>query len=387
MRSPSPPSLRADPEPLLRLLLSGANARAVRRLLDASGDPGAAIAAGRGTWSAQGLDDAACAAIVRPDARALARCLRWLEAGGHALIGWHDPAYPPLLREIGAPPAALFVAGDPALLWHPAIAVVGSRAATAGGRANAAAFSAALADAGLCVTSGLAAGIDACAHAAVLDVGGPTVAVLGTGPDVVYPRGNRRLMEAIADAGAVVTEHPPGTPALRSHFPGRNRIIAGLALATLVVEAAQRSGALITARLAADAGREVFAIPGSIHNPMARGCHRLIRDGAALVESPEEILSSLAEQVATLAGSQRQRLWNGAGTRQPLEALLALPDYNILWNAIGHDPTCMDELVARTGLTAARASSMLLELELEGHVVAEHGRYSRSAVRVSTARG
>jgi len=387
MHAASRPNLPADPEPLLRLLLSGASASAVRRLLDAAGDPASALAAGRLQWAAQGLEHAACAAIAQPDPRMLERCLRWLEADGHGLVGWHDPAYPPLLREIGAPPAALFVAGDPALLWHPAVAVVGSRAATAGGRANAAAFSAALAGAGLCVASGLAAGIDACAHAAALEIGGPTVAVLGTGPDIVYPRGNRRLMEAIADAGAVVSEHPPGTPALRSHFPGRNRIIAGLALATLVVEAAQRSGALITARLAADAGREVFAIPGSIHNPMARGCHRLIRDGAALVDGPEEILSSLAGQVAMLAGSQRQRLQDGGGTRQPLEAMLALPDYNILWNAIGHDPTCMDELVLRSGLTAARASSMLLALELEGHVVAEHGRYSRRVVRASAARG
>lgn len=388
MRIAIPSRLPADPEPLLRLLLSGVRASALRRLLDAHGEAAAVLAAGPPQWARQGLDDAACAAIVRhPDASALARCRRWLEADSHALIGWNDPAYPPQLREIGSPPAALFVAGDAALLWYPAVAVVGSRAASAGGRANAATFAAALADAGLCVTSGLAAGIDACAHTAALETGGATVAVLGTGPDIVYPRGNRRLMEAIADAGAIVSEHPPGTPALRPHFPGRNRVIAGLSLATLVVEAAQRSGALITARLAADIGREVFAIPGSIHNPMARGCHRLIRDGAALVESPEEILASLADQVATLAGSQRQRLQDAVGTGQSLDTLLALPDYNILWKAMGHDPICMDELVLRTGLTAAQASSMLLTLELEGHVVAEHGRYSRKTVREGAVRG
>ena len=241
-----------------------------------------------------------------------------------------------------------------------------------------------LAEAGLSVVSGLAAGIDTSAHAATLAAGGITVAVLGTGPDIAYPRGNRRLMDDIAAEGAVVSEHPPGTPPLRPHFPGRNRILAGLSLATLVVEAAPRSGALITARLAAEAGREVFAIPGSIHNPMARGCHRLIRDGAMLVESPQEILESLAPQVATLAGNLRKTLSDGTENPPETTALLAQENYKILWNALGHDPTCTDELVARTGLTPARVSSMLLTLELEGRVVAEYGRYSR---RVDRTRG
>ncbi len=372
---------RPDHEPLLRLLHCGAGAGALRRLLGACPDPGAALAAGAGRWRAHGLDAAACAALRDPDRAALARSQRWLDGDGHDLIGWGDPAYPPQLREIPSPPAALFVAGDPALLWRPAVAVVGSRAASAGGRANASTFAEALARAGLCVVSGLAAGIDASAHAATLAAAGATVAVLGTGPDIAYPRCNRRLMEAIAAAGAVVSEHPPGTPPLRSHFPGRNRILAGLSLATLVVEAALRSGALITARLAAEAGREVFAIPGSIHNPMARGCHRLLREGAALVEHPDEILASLAAQVASLAGTQRERLQGMAADAASATQEVSDPRYNILWNAIGHDPTCMDELVIRTGLTAAQASSMLLTLELEGRVVVEHGRYSRSTVR------
>lgn len=380
------PAIPAESEPLLRLLLSGAPAASLRRLLDAHGDAVAVLAAGSAQWAAQGLDAVTCAAIARPDRRTLAASLRWLEADSHALIGWSDPAYPPQLREIASPPAALFVVGDASLLWRPAIAVVGSRAATAGGRANAARFATVLAEAGLAVTSGLAAGVDACAHGAALEVGGITTAVLGTGPDVAYPRSNRALMAAVAEAGVLVSEHAPGTPALRTHFPSRNRIIAGLSLATLVVEAAQRSGALITARLAADAGREVFAIPGSIHNPLARGCHRLIRDGAALVETPEEILDSLAAQVAMLAGSQSRRLQAGADAGPALDGLLSHPDYNILWQAIGHDPICMDELVLRTGLTAARASSMLLALELEGHVVAEHGRYSRRVARARSAR-
>ena len=273
----------------------------------------------------------------------------------------------------------LFVAGDPGLLWRPSVAVVGSRAATAGGCANAALFARALARAGLCVTSGLAAGIDAAAHAAALDVAGPTVAVLGTGPDIAYPVRHRPLLDRLAMAGAVISEHAPGTGPLRQHFPSRNRILAGLSLGTLVVEAAEKSGALITARLAADMGREVFAIPGSIHNPMARGCHRLLREGAQLVESPVEVLDALAPLVVDLARALRGQLEPLPGDSPgpaptPSEAD---SDYNRLWQAIGHDPTGMDELVMRTGLTAAALSSMLLALELDGRIASEHGRYAR----------
>ncbi len=367
----------SDHESLLRLLLSGAGTGTLRRLLETYADPAVAVASGSAGWRAHGMDDSARAAMHRPDREALARSLRWLNGDAHRLIGWGDPDYPPLLRETPSPPVALFVAGDPALLWRPSVAVVGSRAATAGGRGHAAAFATTLANAGLCVVSGLAAGIDASAHAATLACGGATVAVLGTGPDIVYPRRNLQLMVDIAGVGAVVSEHLPGTPALPSHFPGRNRIVAGLGLATLVVEAAHRSGALITARLAAEFGREVFAIPGSILNPMARGCHRLIRDGATLVESPEEILAALAPQVATLAGNLRGALQPEGTDAAVCDVLIEDPDYKILWEAIGHDPICMDELVVRTGLTAARASSMLLALELDRRVVAEHGRYSR----------
>lgn len=376
-----------DPEPLLRLLLAPVRAGALRTLLDAAGSADNALAAGPGLWRQHGVDAQACAAIRTPDAATLERCLRWLQTSGHALLGWDDSGYPPLLREIQAPPAALFVAGDPALLWRPAVAIVGSRAATAGGRANAAQFARRLAGAGLCVVSGLAAGIDASAHAATLEAGGATVAVLGTGPDIAYPRANRRLMASIADAGAVVSEHPPGTPPLRPHFPGRNRILAGLSLATVVIEAAVRSGALITARLAADAGREVFALPGSIHNPMARGCHRLIRDGAALTESPLDVLDALAPQLGPLAGSLSRALTEVAADQTPDAAEGDAASYKILWDALGHDPTGMDELVRRTGLTAARASSMLLTLELEGRVAVEHGRYCRTAVRARERSG
>lgn len=297
------------------------------------------------------------------------------------LLPRHHPDYPALLRRAPGPPAALHVAGDPLLLWHPAVAIVGSRSPSAAGIEHAYAFARALAQAGFCIVSGMAAGIDAAAHRGALSVHGRTIAVLGCGVDVVYPPTHRELHAQIREQGAVVSEFPDGTPARRAHFPQRNRIVASLSLGTLVIEAALRSGALITARLAADAGREVFALPGSIHNPMARGCHRLLREGAALVEHPDEILASLAAQVASLAGTQRERLQGMAADAASATQEVSDPRYNILWNAIGHDPTCMDELVIRTGLTAAQASSMLLTLELEGRVVVEHGRYSRSTVR------
>ncbi|HLM53709.1 MAG TPA: DNA-processing protein DprA, partial [Pseudoxanthomonas sp.] len=235
---------------------------------------------------------------------------------------------------------------------------------------------------GVAVISGMAAGIDAAAHEAALAHDGVTVAVLGTGPDIAYPRSNTILRDRIAERGAVVSEHPPGTGARPGHFPSRNRILAGLALGTLVVEAAERSGALITARLAAESGREVFAVPGSIHNPMARGCHRLIRDGACLVDSAAEVLAALSPVARELAHALRGRLGDAAPVPH-VQATAAhaplAPDYQPLWLALGHDPTGMDLLVERTGLTAAELSSMLLVMELDGRVAVEHGRYSRKS--------
>lgn len=370
-------------EALLRLLAAGGATEPRRRLLEAQGSAAAALDAGAGTWRACGLDQAQMHALGRDPVDP--RWLDWLAAPGHHLIGWQDPDYPALLRTAPAPPLALFVAGDPAALWHPAVAVVGSRSPTAGGRENAAAFAGAFAASGLAVTSGLARGIDAAAHEAALEAGGLTVAVLGSGIDEIFPRANRRLAARIAGAGAVVSEYPPGTPARPGQFPARNRIVAGLSLGTLVVEAAMRSGALITARLAADAGREVFAVPGSIHNPRARGCHRLIRSGVALVESPAEVAAALAPLAARLGEALRSRLAaptqgqaaspEGPAAPEPP----ADPDYKKLWEALGHDPTDMDSLAERTGLTAPVLSSMLPLMELEGRIVAEHGRYSRKS--------
>ena len=371
-----------EQQALLRLLASAAPAGALRRLLDTHGSAAAALAAGARDWASHGLDADACNAIRTPDAEAMARGEAWLDGPDRQLIGWRSADYPPLLRRISGPPAMLFVAGDAGLLWRPSVAVVGSRAATAGGRANAAAFATALAGAGLCVASGLAAGIDAAAHIATLEANGATLAVLGTGPDVAYPLRHRPLLERMAVKGAVVSEHMPGTQPFPHHFPSRNRILAGLSLGTVVIEAAERSGALITARLAADVGREVFALPGSIHNPMARGCHRLIREGATLVETPDEVLAVLGPLAADLARALRGELGTPIHVTDttPDPAVLSDPDYNRLWQALGHDPTGMDELVERSGLTTAALSSMLLALELEGRVAAEHGRYCRIGV-------
>ena len=374
-------------EALLALLLPGGAVAPRRALLDAHGGPAQVRALPRACWREARLDPAQIRALegasgaLDPDL--LARCRDWLRRPGHRLIGWHDPDYPPLLRRIASPPLGLFVAGDASLLWHPAVAVVGSRGPTAGGRDNARAFARALAEAGLAVTSGLAAGVDRVAHEAALDAGGITVAVLGTGPDVPYPRDHAGLLARVAAAGAVVSEHPPGTTARREHFPSRNRILAGLSLGTLVIEAAVRSGALITARLAAEAGREVFALPGSIHNPMARGCHRLIRDGAALVESAEEVIAALGACAAALGEDLRLRLAEpapAAGSAPPPSTGEA--GHDRLWSALGHDPSTMDQLVERTGLTAAALSAMLLGMELQGRVAVEHGRYSRRSASI-----
>jgi len=381
---PAPPSPSAEAA-LLALVLAGGPCPPRQRLLERHGDAARALAAGPDAWRASGCDGAQLQALRHPDPIAMALALAWLQGPGHHLIGWTDAGYPPLLRQAVRPPLALFVDGEPAWLRHPAVAIVGSRRPSAGGLEHARWFARELAAAGLAVSSGLAAGIDAAAHQAVLALpAGITVAVLGTGIDVPYPPRHAGLRDRMAADAVVVSEYPPGTGPQAGQFPARNRIIAGLSLGTLVVEAAQRSGALITARLAADAGREVFAVPGSIHNPMARGCHRLIRDGAALVESPGEVLAILGPLAAAQAASLQ------AGPATPIEdpapvparpARQADPDYQRLWRALGHDPIPMDSLIERTGLTAATLSAMLLAMELEGRVVAQHGRYTRNPTR------
>ncbi|MFK3647976.1 DNA-processing protein DprA [Lysobacter enzymogenes] len=400
------PGEESDALALLRLLAAGGASAPRRALLEACGSAAAALAAGARAWADAALSPQQIDRLRAPAGEAFwreagwcgdagPRALDWLAQPGHRLIAWTDPDYPALLRRAPSPPLALFVAGEAARLWHPAVAVVGSRSPTPAGSANAVDFARALARSGLAVTSGLAAGIDAAAHRAALDAGGLTVAVLGTGPDIAYPRRHADLLARIAAEGVVVSEYPPGTEARPGQFPARNRIVAGLSLGTLVVEAAERSGALITARLAAECGREVFAVPGSIHNPLARGCHRLIREGAGLVESAAEVAAALAPVAAELAAGLRRRLaapidsghaaviqagQDGpapvSGDSDPPD--FADPDYQSLWNALGFDPTGMDELVHRTALTTAELSSMLLVMELEGRVSAQHGRYFRN---------
>jgi len=302
--------------------------------------------------------------------------LAWLGAqpDRHLLV-LTDPRYPRLLAEIPDAPPALFVQGDCSVLADPQMAIVGSRNPTAGGRDNAQAFAGALARTGLTVTSGLAAGIDAAAHLGALEAGGPSVAVLGTGPDRIYPASNLELARRIARQGALVSELPPGTGVKATHFPRRNRLISGLSLGTLVVEATLRSGSLITARLALEQGREVFAIPGSIHNPLARGCHRLIREGAKLAETAQDVLSELASLIGTVqAAGDRPDFGHANPGTEALD-----PDYERLLDSIGFDPVAVDVLVARTGLAPEAVASMLLLLELQGHVSSNPGgRYSRS---------
>jgi len=366
---------------LLILVRAVGPSASLRALLDRHGDPDAGLAAGPAGWRDAGIPPSCWPLLTRPDPALLADDLAWLATPGHHLIGWHQADYPSLLRQAASPPPALYVAGDPDLLWHPQIAIVGSRKPTAGGRDHARRFATAFAGHGLVVTSGLAEGIDTAAHLGAL-AAGRTIAVVGTGPDLAYPASNQALLARVREGGAVVSEHPPGTLPKATHFPSRNRIIAGLSLGTLVVEAARRSGALITARLAADAGRDVFALPGSIDNPMARGCHRLIRQGAALVEEADEVLATLGPVAADLADALRARL-DLPG--QPLTPPGA-PDGRTpraggaesrLWQALGHDPATTDQLAARTGLTVANLSAMLLAMELDGQVTAEHGRYAR----------
>jgi DNA processing protein len=349
-------------------------ARAIRDGLQRHGDAATLVSAGPAAWRALGIDAANDDHLLRPPPAGAER--RWLDAPGHHLVRFASPDYPPLLARAPDPPAALWVDGDPTVLWLPQLAIVGSRSASAGGLANARDFAATFARGGLTVTSGLAEGVDAAAHEATLDAGGTTIAVFGTGIDTVFPRRHAALAARIAGQGALVSEFPLGTAGQPLHFPRRNRVIAGLALGTLVVEASLRSGTLITARCASEAGREVFAIPGSIHNPLARGCHRLIREGAKLVESAQDVLDELAPLARELGAELRRALDAPPADAPPRRHdRRDDPDYASLLAALGHDPQPLDALAARTGLTVAALSSMLLMLELEGVVSAQPGGY------------
>ncbi|MFO1402677.1 MAG: DNA-processing protein DprA [Steroidobacteraceae bacterium] len=322
------------------------------------------------------LPDAAAAWLARPDLQAVAADRGWLERSGAQLVGCTDPRYPPLLAAIEDAPACLFVRGAAEALLTAQLAMVGTRDPTAAGRRDAHDFARHFARGGLVITSGLALGIDAASHEGALAGGGSTVAVLGCGLDTPYPPENARLAERIAAQGALVSEFPPGTPPLKEHFPRRNRLISGLALGVLVVEAARRSGSLITARLATTQGREVFALPGSIHNPMTRGCHALIRQGAKLVETAADVLEELKIPFTKQDLERAPDAASGpVASGRPLDK-----DYEILLDALGFEPASIDALVDRTGLPGPSVASMLLILELEGRVgLQPGGRYARLA--------
>lgn len=372
-------TLDSDLRAWLTLLRApGIGPATTRALLEHAGSAEAACARARRWRREARLDDEALDWIEAPDAERLDADLAWLAQPGHRLLRCTDADFPPQLAEIPQPPAALFVVGDPALLLGAQIAVVGARSGSAQGLANAREFARALARAGLTVTSGLADGIDGAAHGGALEAQGATIAVIGTGADRVYPRKHRELAARIAQHGAIVSEFPLGTSALPAHFPQRNRLIAGLALGTLVIEASLQSGSLITARMAGEMGREVFALPGSIHTPLSRGCHKLIREGARLTETAQEIIEALAPGAQALGAELRARLDPGSPATPAIPARTDDPDYAHLLAALGEAPLGLDELAARTGLKPAELSSMLLLLELEGSVApAVNGRWQR----------
>ncbi len=332
---------------------------------------------GRASWHeliAAGLAESTVRALREPDAARLAEDLRIVQRHALTLLPCTSDRYPPLLAGTSAPPPLLYVRGEASTLSEPQIAMVGSRNPTAAGRRTAREFAYWFAEAGLGVTSGLALGVDAASHEGALAARGLSIAVCGTGLDQTYPSANAALAESIVASGALVSEFPPGTPAARQNFPQRNRIISGLAAGVLVVEAARESGSLITARCAADQGREVLAIPGSIHSPTSHGCHMLIRQGAKLVETAAEVLHELKFFFASQSLASKP-----GGAARPASTDSRLDnDYEILLDAVGFSPTGIDEIVESTGLSSESVASMLLILELEGRVEASPGgRYSR----------
>ncbi|WP_310448199.1 DNA-processing protein DprA [Thiobacillus sp.] len=345
----------------LRLALApGVGNTSLIRLLTAFGSPEAVLASGRTALSVH-LSSAQCDALLgEPDAALMEATLAWLDQPGNSLLTLADADYPKNLLEIADPPAVLYCKGRRTLLSQPGLGVVGSRNATPQGVRDAEAFSRALSDAGFTIISGLALGIDAAAHRGGLASAGSSIAIIGTGLDRIYPARNKALAHQLAENGLVISEFALGTPPLPGHFPRRNRLISGLSRGVLVVEAAPDSGSLITARVATEQGREVFAIPGSIHSPLARGCHALIKQGAKLVESAADILDELAWP---------QRLAPPAWPEQAADPVL---------DALDGAPATLDALAQRTGLTLDALSAKLLALELEGQIASmPGGRYQK----------
>jgi DNA processing protein len=297
--------------------------------------------------------------------KAVEKDYNWCEKRGCWLISCDKDNFPTLLNEVVGAPLLLFGLGDPDVITKSQLAMVGSRNPTVTGLQSAEQFGFNLAQAGLVITSGLAAGIDAASHRGALNAGGKTVAVCGTGLKHIYPPANRKLADDIIANGALISEFLPDTRPRPQHFPMRNRIISGMSLGVFVIEAALKSGSLTTARFAAEQGREIFALPGSIHNPLAKGCHQLIRQGAKLVETATDILEELGALKAVVEEAHVQKL-------KPLES-----ECKALLEKIGYEITALDAIIARSGLTAAKVSSMLLTLELEGYIHSAAGGYVR----------
>ena len=338
-------------------LIEGLGNASIRKLLISFGNP-AAIFSASSTMLERCITPAAAACIQnRTNRSKIQATLEWLEDPINTVITWADPDYPTQLLNIPDPPPLLYLKGRRELLRHPALAVVGSRNATPQGLSNAEVLSETASNAGLCIISGLALGIDAAAHTGGLRGLASSIAVVGTGLDIVYPARNHALAHRLAKEGAIVSEFPLGTPAIGRNFPRRNRIISGMSHGCLVVEAALRSGSLITARQALEQGREVMAIPGSIHSPLAKGCHALIKQGAKLVENTQDILEELNHlSLATHS------------TRHHSDEKKVLDENESLLKHLGHDAVDIDTLCMRSGLTADVVSAMLLTLELEGQV-------------------
>ena len=364
----------------LRLtLVPGVGSESQRKLLTAFGLPEAVFSAGYDALRCVVGSKTARLLLEADNSQAVAAARQWAQASDQHIVTLADTAYPRALLDIADPPTLIYVRGRLDLLQRPALAIVGSRNPTPQGIKNAENFSAALAQSGLIIVSGLALGIDTAAHLAALSVQGDTIAVIGTGIDRIYPARNLDLARRIVKQGCIISEFPLGTPAVAHNFPRRNRLISGLARGVLVVEAAAESGSLITARLAGEQGKEVFSIPGSIHSPQARGCHKLIKQGAKLVETVQDILEELDWHYQPSEKGQ-------ASASPPLTPSVtvtatgqeAQTDADELLTLIGFDPCSIDELAARSGLSIEILSQQLLQLELDGHLAnLPGGRFQR----------
>ena len=346
---------------LALLRAPGIGVSTLQRLLEHF-DPSEVFSISDANLHALGFSEKVIEALRTPNWDLVANDLDWLAQPENHVLTWNDQKYPPQLKEITYPPPVLFIKGNVELLSRPQIGMVGSRNPSAQGVKTAIEFAETLAAAGYVITSGMALGIDAASHQGALNINGQTIAVAGTGLDRVYPASHKLLATQIVEHGALISEFLPGTSAIAHNFPRRNRIISGLCVGLLVVEAAQQSGSLITARLALEQNREVFAIPGSIHNPLARGCNALIRQGAKLVETAQDIFEEL--------GQYNQRDTSKSAEINHSELDLELQN---LLNLIGYNPTTVDTLVQTSGWSVEMISSMLLVLELRGYITAAAG--------------